>query len=49
VHPPLPDRERQNLVGADLTGTRLDNVMMIGVLYDESTRWPDGFVPPPEP
>jgi len=38
-----------NLAGADLTDADLDNVTMIGVRYDEFTRWPDGFVPPPQP
>jgi len=38
-----------NLAGADLTDANLDNVTMIGVRYDEFTRWPDGFVPPPQP
>lgn len=38
-----------NLAGADLTDARLHNVTMIGIRYDDSTIWPDGFVPPPRP
>ncbi len=38
-----------NLIGADLDGARLDGATMIGVHYDDSTRWPEGFVQPPQP
>jgi hypothetical protein len=38
-----------NLAGADLTGADLDSTVMIGVRYDDTTRWPDGFDPPPAP
>ncbi len=34
---------RSDLRGADLTDTRLDQVEIAGVKYDEQTRWPKGF------
>src|SRR5262249_4978151 len=36
------------LRGTDLRGAKLDEAMLDGVQYDESTRLPQGFVPPPE-
>jgi len=37
------------LTGADLTDAALDGAILIGVVWDDSTTWPDGFQPPPEP
>ena len=38
-----------DLTGADLTGATLHRATLIGVTFDDSTRWPDGFEPPPRP
>lgn len=35
------------LEGADLTGASLDGITIEDVQYDSTTRWPDGFTPPP--
>lgn len=35
-----------DLSGADLTGASLDGADLTGIIYDSSTRWPEGFVPP---
>jgi len=36
-----------HLTGADLTGANLTNANLTGVHYDEKTKWPAGFKPPP--
>ena len=36
-----------NLNGANLTGANLDHTNLDGVHYDEKTKWPVGFKPPP--
>jgi uncharacterized protein YjbI with pentapeptide repeats len=36
-----------DLTGADLTRAHLTSANLRGVRYSESTRWPDGFTPPP--
>ncbi len=41
-----------DLTGANLTGANLDfadltDCILEGITYDETTRWPDGFAPPP--
>ncbi|MFF0528688.1 pentapeptide repeat-containing protein [Nocardia amikacinitolerans] len=36
-----------SLVGANLQHTWLDGAHLTGVHYDNLTRWPDGFTPPP--
>jgi uncharacterized protein YjbI with pentapeptide repeats len=36
-----------NLIGADLTRANLTGANLSGIRYSESTRWPDGFTPPP--
>ena len=36
-----------NLTGADLTGADLTGAELEGVIYDNSTIWPEGFTPPP--
>lgn len=33
---------------ADLTGAVLRKTNLTGVKYDERTRWPEGFDPPPQ-
>jgi hypothetical protein len=35
------------LGGANLTGATLDGVNLSGIYYDGSTKWPNGFRPPP--
>src|SRR6266487_2790964 len=35
-----------NLSGADLHGAALDGAVLRGIVTDESTRWPEGFMPP---
>ncbi len=35
-----------DLRGAVLTGANLRGAVLTGAIYDESTRWPEGFVPP---
>ena len=42
------DLSETRLVGADLTNTELMQELMVGVDYDSSTIWPDGFTPPPK-
>ncbi|MBD1593876.1 pentapeptide repeat-containing protein [Pseudarthrobacter polychromogenes] len=34
---------------ADLSGSSLENSSFSGVCYNEDTRWPQGFTPPPSP
>ena len=36
-----------DLTGANLTGANLDHTNLDGVHYDEKTKWPVGFKPPP--
>lgn len=36
-----------DLTGADLTRANLTGTNLRGIRYSESTRWPDGFTPPP--
>lgn len=35
-----------NLSGADLHGAALDGAVLRGIVTNESTRWPEGFMPP---
>jgi hypothetical protein len=52
------DLRDADLAGADLTGADLRNAALgkailmgadlTGARYDQKTRWPDGFTPPPE-
>jgi hypothetical protein len=35
------------LVKANLTGANLGNANLSGIYYDDSTKWPNGFQPPP--
>ena len=35
------------LDGADLTGADLTGANLTDIRYDTSTRWPEGFTPPP--
>ncbi len=35
-----------NLSGADLRGAALDGAVLRGIVTDESTMWPEGFMPP---
>jgi uncharacterized protein YjbI with pentapeptide repeats len=44
----VTDLSETTLVGADLTNTQLGQGSMVGVDYDSSTIWPDGFTPPPK-
>lgn len=37
------DLSGASLVGADLTGANLRDAKLDGILFDASTRWPDGF------
>src|ERR1043166_1445355 len=39
------DLSDTDLRGVDLTGANLDGAFLLGALYDENTRWPDGFDP----
>jgi hypothetical protein len=41
------DLRYADLTGADLTGANLTNANLSGVYYEDSTVWPQGFVPPP--
>ena len=41
------DLTRADLSGADLTRANLTGANLSGIRYSESTRWPDGFTPPP--
>jgi uncharacterized protein YjbI with pentapeptide repeats len=41
------DLDGANLSGAGLTGADLTVAYLRGVHYDEKTRWPGGFEPPP--
>jgi len=34
-----------SLFGANMNGTRLNEAKLSGALYDDSTRWPEGFEP----
>jgi uncharacterized protein YjbI with pentapeptide repeats len=36
-----------DLTGADLTGAVLSGTILEGITYDENTKWPAGFTPPP--
>lgn len=36
-----------NLTGADLSNANLTGTNITDVLWDETTRWPEGFTPPP--
>ena len=36
-----------NLTGANLTGANLTGADLTGIYYDEKTKWPVGFKPPP--
>ncbi len=38
---------RANLEGADLRDANLTNALLLNITYDETTRWPTGFTPPP--
>jgi uncharacterized protein YjbI with pentapeptide repeats len=38
-----------DLRGADLTGAVLDGTRLLGIVWDERTSWPAGFIPPPQP
>src|SRR6266545_1520476 len=38
--------EGANLSGADLHGAALDGAVLRGIVTDESTMWPEGFMPP---
>jgi uncharacterized protein YjbI with pentapeptide repeats len=38
-----------DLSGADLSGADLDGASLIGSVWDEDTRWPEGYAPPPRP
>ena len=38
-----------DLRGADLTGATLEGARFIGAEWDETTRWPEGYEPPPAP
>ncbi|MFG1796667.1 pentapeptide repeat-containing protein [Nocardia sp. NPDC049149] len=40
---------RANLTAAKLTRANLTDTQLSGVKYNEFTRWPDGFTPPPLP
>lgn len=40
------DLTRANLTGALLTGANLTGVHLTGIVYDGSTKWPEGFIPP---
>ncbi|MEV0108157.1 pentapeptide repeat-containing protein [Nocardia sp. NPDC050799] len=36
-----------DLTGADLKGADLTGANLTGIVYDDSTQWPEGFLPPP--
>jgi Pentapeptide repeats (8 copies) len=40
------DLREANLSGADMTGATLTSVNLLATTYDQSTSWPDGFLPP---
>jgi hypothetical protein len=40
------DLKGADLKGADLKGAKLDGAKLDGAVFDERTRWPEGFVPP---
>lgn len=40
--------ERTNLAGSNLSGAQLEQVNLTNALYNDQTRWPEGFTPPPE-
>jgi hypothetical protein len=40
--------EGANLSGADLRGAKLEGCSLRHTKYDNATRWPEGFSPPPE-
>jgi uncharacterized protein YjbI with pentapeptide repeats len=37
------------LTGADLTGAQLEGACFDGAIHGPTTRWPEGFAPPPSP
>jgi uncharacterized protein YjbI with pentapeptide repeats len=39
------DLREADLRGADLTGSVLEGADLAGAVWDENTRWPDGFAP----
>jgi hypothetical protein len=41
------DLTRARLNGADLTGANLRDAVLDGIEYDDKTKWPEGFRPPP--
>jgi hypothetical protein len=41
------DLSNADLSSADLTGANLQDAFLVGVIYDDKTRWPDEFTPPP--
>ena len=41
------DLRNVDLTGADLMGAKLEGALLEGVIHDTSTRWPDGYSPPP--
>ncbi|MGV9638036.1 pentapeptide repeat-containing protein [Nocardia rhamnosiphila] len=49
VHTFLSDADLSyaSLYGADLTDADLSGANLTGVSYDSSTKWPEGFTPPP--
>lgn len=36
-----------DLTGANLAGAELEHVVLERIIYNDQTRWPDGFEPPP--
>lgn len=36
-----------NLSGANLSGANLDSATLIQAVYNQATKWPEGFYPPP--
>jgi len=40
------DLDEARLAGADLTGAELGGTSLTGVTADDTTTWPDGFMPP---
>ena len=43
---PDPQQVADALAGADLRGAQLEGGVLDGVRYDDTTRWPEGFIPP---
>jgi uncharacterized protein YjbI with pentapeptide repeats len=41
------DLTAAKLYGADLSGATLTGAQLDGIVYDRSTKWPNGFTPPP--